>query len=80
MLYDKYKYYEIKSVKKTKKQKHKNIKKHKISFDKTSFNKILRNGTIFYGLDRFYNLLLKSCQGRQKLPEVAGTTKSCSKR
>ena len=28
MLYDKYKYYEIKSVKKTKTQKHKNIKKN----------------------------------------------------
>ena len=38
---------------------------NKISFDKTSFNKILRNETAFYGLDRFYiNLLLKSCQGR----------------
>ncbi len=41
----------------------------KISSDKTSFNKILRNETTFYGLDRFnINLLLKSYQGRQKLP------------
>ena len=39
---------------------------NKISFDKTSFNKILRNETTFYGLDRFYiNLLLKSCQPRK---------------
>ena len=42
---------------------------NKLSFDKTSFDKILRNETTSYALDRFYiNLLLKSCQGRQKLP------------
>ena len=33
------------------------------SWNKISFDKILRNETTSYGLDRFYiNLLLKSCQ------------------
>ena len=48
--------------------------------DKTSFNKILRNETTFYGLDRFYiNLLLKSCPRLLVLQRVAQNAKSCSK-
>ena len=53
---------------------------NKISFEKTSFDKILRNETTFYGLDRFYiNLLLKSCPRLLVLQRIAQNAKSCSK-
>ena len=53
---------------------------NKISFDKTSCNKILRNEATFYGLDRFYiNLLLKRCPRLLVLQRVAQNAKSCSK-
>ena len=51
----------------------------KISFDKTSFNKILRNETTFYGLNRFYIKESKSCPRLLVLQRVAQNAKSCSK-
>ena len=52
----------------------------------TTFNKTLLNKDLFDSLDQFYtDLLLKSCQGRQKfsrllaLQKVAQNVKSCSK-
>ena len=52
----------------------------------TTFNETLLNKDLFDSLDQFYtDLLLKSCQGRQKfsrllaLQKVAQNVKSCSK-
>ena len=53
----------------------------KISLVLTTFYENLLNKDLFDSLDQLHtDLLLKSCQGRQKLLQVGRTTKSCSRR